>query len=226
MSLKPIAVPTTPSLPDLLDLEAVELPDGGELRELELEEHRGEGSDLEQVRALRVKLCDSRLEGLGLTGRLESLVVRDCVLERCDLSNVDAAADAEVRRIVSSGSKWIGLAFTGGELCDARFEGDSFRLASFAHARLKRVVFKGVDLREAAFVGCELDSVVFEGCALAGANFQGAQIRDCAIRGSSLKGVLGVGSLRGARMPWSEVVASTRELAAGLGIAIEDPDDN
>lgn len=46
--------------------------------------------------------------------------------------------------------------------------------------------------------------------------------RLCAIRGTALDGVLGIESLRGVRMPWGDVLASTAALAAGLGITIED----
>jgi hypothetical protein len=41
------------------------------------------------------------------------------------------------------------------------------------------------------------------------------------MRGSSLEGVVGVESLRGLTMPWSDLVASTGALAAAAGITIE-----
>ncbi|HEX3615671.1 MAG TPA: hypothetical protein VHU61_03970 [Solirubrobacteraceae bacterium] len=41
------------------------------------------------------------------------------------------------------------------------------------------------------------------------------------MRGSSLEGVVGVESLRGLTMPWSDLVASTAALAAAAGITIE-----
>ena len=49
----------------------------------------------------------------------------------------------------------------------------------------------------------------------------GAKLRDCVIRGSSLDQVLGVESLSGVSMPWSDVVGSAAALASALGIAIE-----
>jgi hypothetical protein len=41
------------------------------------------------------------------------------------------------------------------------------------------------------------------------------------MRGSSLEDVIGVESLRGLTMPWSDVVSSAGALAAAAGIEIE-----
>jgi uncharacterized protein YjbI with pentapeptide repeats len=71
-----------------------------------------------------------------------------------------------------------------------------------------------------------LDHVEFSDCRLAGTDFRGAMLSACAIRGSSLDGVLGIDSLRGVRMPWSDIVASVAALAAGLGIQVESDDDD
>lgn len=70
-------------------------------------------------------------------------------------------------------------------------------------------------------MNARLDGVEFIDCRLAGADFRSARLNACAIRGSSLDGVLGIDSLRGLRMPWSDVVASVAALAAGLGIEVE-----
>jgi hypothetical protein len=54
-----------------------------------------------------------------------------------------------------------------------------------------------------------------------GADFRGARLRMCAMRGSSLDGVMGVESLRGLRMPWTDVLDSAAALAAAVGIVVE-----
>ena len=68
-----------------------------------------------------------------------------------------------------------------------------------------------------------LEAVEFVDCRLAGADFRGARVRASAIRGASLDGVLGVESLRGLRMPWSDAIASAGAMAAALGIAMDRP---
>ncbi len=61
----------------------------------------------------------------------------------------------------------------------------------------------------------------FEGCDLTGADFRGARLKECTIRGTSLDAVVGVESLRGLTMPWTDLVGSVAALAAALGIAVE-----
>ncbi len=83
------------------------------------------------------------------------------------------------------------------------------------------MAFEDVNLREASFMETQLTSVSFTGCDLVGADFRGARVKDCTIRGASLDEVVGVESLRGLRMPWSDLVGSVAALAAALGIGVE-----
>ena len=69
-----------------------------------------------------------------------------------------------------------------------------------------------------------LEAVEFLNCKLAGADFRGATVGGCAIRGTSLEGVLGVDSMRGLRIPWSDALASAGAIAAALGIVIRTID--
>lgn len=94
-------------------------------------------------------------------------------------------------------------------------------LASFALAGLQNVVFERVNLAEASFMEARMQAVQFIDCTLTGTDFRGARLSRCAIRGSSLEDVLGVESLSGLQMPWSDLVASAGALAAALGIDVE-----
>ena len=94
-------------------------------------------------------------------------------------------------------------------------------LSSFAHCALRRVTFEDVNLCEASFLETQLTSVSFTGCELTGTDFRGARVKDCTISGSSLDAVVGVESLRGLTMPWSDLVGSVAALAAALGIGVE-----
>jgi len=102
-----------------------------------------------------------------------------------------------------------------------RVLGGTMMLCSFAHSALRRVSFENVNLQEASFLETQLTSVSFDGCELTGADFRGARLKRCTIRGSSLDGVLGVESLRGLTMPWSDLLGSVAALAAALGIGVE-----
>ena len=67
-----------------------------------------------------------------------------------------------------------------------------------------------------------LKDVLFERCDLQAAMFSGAALTRTELRRCILAGVQGVEALRGARMPWPDVVENGPVFAAGLGIAIID----
>lgn len=217
--------PAPPNAPASDELEPAELPGGGEVREIDLAEALVDHAGREAVTTTRVAIEESELRAVALgEGTVNDFLIRDTRLRGCDLSNV-AARRGEIRRVASVESKLIGFALIEGELGDARFEGGSAMLSSFAHAKLRRVEFHGVNLREAVFVSAELDSVLFQDCDLTGADFRGAQLRNCVIRGSSLDGVSGVESMRGLAMPWPELLDSAGTMAAALGISVDEEED-
>jgi uncharacterized protein YjbI with pentapeptide repeats len=109
----------------------------------------------------------------------------------------------------------------GGHVHDLTVADSSLALASFAFAKLRNVVFERVDLAEASFMEAHLDAVEFVDRKLFSADFRGVKMNDCAIRGSSLDGVFGEPCLEGVAMPWADVLASARALAAGLSIVVE-----
>ena len=81
-------------------------------------------------------------------------------------------------------------------------------------------------LADARLLGCDLSNIrarrgAIRRVELTGADFRGARLKRCTIRGSSLDGVLGVESLRGLTMPWSDLLGSVAALAAALGIGVE-----
>ena len=143
----------------------------------------------------------------------------DCELVGCDLANV-VARGAAMRRVELRTARLTGLAWTEGELQDVAFRDCRADLASFADTRLLRVVFEGCVLREADLQGASLQSVRFQDCDLSGADLTGAHMTRCELRGCVLDGLKGVASLRGAAMPWPDVVGAAGTLAAALGIAV------
>lgn len=212
--------PATIARPELPELEPRELAGGG-LEELELSEALVERAGRDPIAARRVRVGESELRGLTIgEGTVFELALHDARLVGCDLSNVHVRR-GELRRVELTDSRLVGFAIGEGTLEDVRVAGGSAMLGSFAHTTLRRVVFERVNLRDVSFIESKLTSVGFEDCELAGADFRGARLKGCSIRGASLDGVIGVESLRGVTMPWSDLVASTHALAAALGIAIE-----
>ena len=216
-------VPSHIDPPDLPDLEPqpLTLDDAGALS---LDGALVETPSPDTVRAARVVIKESELRGVAFQAPSASaLELRDVRLSGCDLSNVEAP-EPSIWRVDVSDSRMLGFRAAGGDVRDLRVTNSSLVLATFAFAQLRNVIFDRVDLSEASFMDARLEHVEFIDCRLAGADFRGATLRTSAIRGSSLDGVLGIDSLRGVRMPWSDIVASVAALAAGLGIQVESDD--
>ena len=169
-----------------------------------------------------VRFDDEELTGAPLpAGRPIRLVLSDVVLRGCDLSNV-VAPGAALGHVRVQGTRALGLSLEEATLRDVELLDCAASLASFARATLRDVRFERCDLREASFQGARLLRVELVDCELGEADFRDADTVDCALRGCSLESVLGIGSLRGCRMPWSDVVASAGAFAAELGTEVED----
>lgn len=185
-----------------------------------------EPSDSPPERARSIGITESELRGITLQSEPGcALRLRDVRMRGCELSNVDAA-EASLSRVEISSSRMLGFRVPGAELRDVRIVDCALGLASFAFARLRNVHFEGADLSEASFLEAQMDGVAFIDCRLGGTDFRRARLTATAIRGTSLDGVLGIDSLRGLRMPWSDVVASAAALATALGIVSESDDAN
>jgi uncharacterized protein YjbI with pentapeptide repeats len=60
--------------------------------------------------------------------------------------------------------------------------------------------------------------VRFEDCDLTEADLTGVRIDGCELRGCTLDGLAGVERLRGAAMPWADLVGNAALFATALGI--------
>ncbi len=216
-----MAARDTVQAPDLPELEPHELRAVSADDELVLLGALIERDTPEPLHPRRVRIRESELHGLVLeTERAAGLDLLDVVLHDCGLSNVDGRGGS-IRRVEIERSRLVGFNLSEGKARDLRVTDSSLELASFALAGLQNVVFERVNLAEASFMETRMQGVQFIDCTLTGADFRGARLTRCVIRGSSLEDVLGVESLRGLQMPWSDVVASAGALAAALGIDVE-----
>lgn len=143
----------------------------------------------------------------------------DARVENADFSN---------RRFLRSSIRRIELhlcRLTGIELAEATWNDVVLTdcradFAGFRQAKLTRVVFRDCRLEEADFAGAKVTDVVFERCELRRASFAGCRVERVDLIGCTLAEVVGVESLRGARMPWGDILENAPLFAQGLGIQV------
>jgi uncharacterized protein YjbI with pentapeptide repeats len=143
---------------------------------------------------------DARIENADFSNRrfLRSSI-RRIELHLCRLTGVELAE-----------ATWNDVVLTD---CRADFGG-------FRHAKLRRVAFRDCRLEEADFGGAALTDVVFEGCDLRRASFAACRIERVELSGCTLTELAGIESLRGARMPWDDLLENAPLFARGLGIEV------
>jgi uncharacterized protein YjbI with pentapeptide repeats len=147
------------------------------------------------------------------------------------------AADARIEngefanaRVVRSSLRRVELhlcRMTGAELAEAAWTDvvvtDSrLDLAGLRYARFERVAFRDCRLEEADFAGAAFRDVVFERCALPRASFAGSTNERLRLVGCDLSALVGADALRGAQLPWNDVLQNAPLFAHALGIEILD----
>ena len=152
--------------------------------------------------------------------------------------SLDDAADARIEYADFSNQRFLGSSIRRTELHLCRLTGIEVAeavwndvvltdcradFAGFRHAKLTRVVFRDCRLEEADFAAAGLTDVVFERCELRRASFAGCRLERVELSRCKLTELTGVASLRGARMPWGDLLENAPLFAQGLGIeVIED----
>jgi len=180
------------------------------------------GGDLSERAAADLRLQDVRLRNLDLTGtEAPGLTLTDAIVAGGSWANLRAVRGTLIRVEVAE-LRATGADFNEAALKDLSFTDTRLDLASFRFAKLERVVFRDCRLEEADFMGAALGSVRFERCNLAAASFVDATCERCELRDCELADLQGIEGLRGARMPWNEVIQVAGQLAAATGIAVVD----
>lgn len=165
-------------------------------------------------------MSEARLIDADLSGaRLRGLRLADVVIERGNLANL-VAPEGSMRRVVVNGARLTGLQLTRGTIGDAVFRDCRIDLATFAGTTFERVAFEGCILVQAELREALLRSVRFDHCDLTEADLTGLRLDGCELRSCTLDGVVALERLRGAAMPWSDIVGHAGELAAALGIRV------
>jgi uncharacterized protein YjbI with pentapeptide repeats len=128
-----------------------------------------------------------------------------------------SAVRAELRRCRLTGAE-----LAEGSLSDVTFDECRVDLVGLRHAQLERVVFRDCRMGECDFYGSALKDVLFERCELREATFSDCTLQRVEFRGCDLTGARGAEALRGARMPWSDIVDNAALFAAVVGIELVD----
>jgi uncharacterized protein YjbI with pentapeptide repeats len=147
--------------------------------------------------------------------------LEDAVATDLDWANRSArrlgALRAEVRRCRLTGTELAEAALIDVTFTDCRLD-----LVGLRMAKLERVVFRDCRMEECDFYTATLKDVLFENCQLRRARFSGAKVKRVELRGCELEGLEGIEALRGARIPWNDVLQNAPLFASALGLEIVD----
>jgi uncharacterized protein YjbI with pentapeptide repeats len=124
------------------------------------------------------------------------------------------------RRVALRRCRLTGAELAEATLGDVTFDECRIDLTGLRHAKLERVVFRDCRMGEFDLYGASLADVLFERCDLREATFSGATMRRVELRGCELAGARGAEALRGARMPWNDILQNAALFAGVVGIEI------
>ena len=223
--MPPPTRPITPEAPDLAAelpaaaLDAAQVENGGSWSQLRVSD-----ADLPGLAATGLSFREVALARVDLAGgRLINLAFADVDLDTCNLATIDARSGS-MRRGNGRGCRLSGLLWTEGALRDVTLSDCAIDLASFAAATVEHVVFERCILRQTDFQDADLRLVSFVDCDLTDADLSGARLAHCELRGCTLDGLRGAASLRGAAMPWADIVAAAGTFADAVGVRVLDAD--
>jgi uncharacterized protein YjbI with pentapeptide repeats len=123
----------------------------------------------------------------------------------------------ELRRCRLTGAELVEATLSDVTFVDCRLD-----LVGLRIAKLERVVFRECRMAECDFADASLTDVLFEQCELREATVGGVKLKRVELRGCDLTGLRGAEALRGARMPWNDVLENGPLFAAALGVEIID----
>jgi uncharacterized protein YjbI with pentapeptide repeats len=211
--LRPPAPPRLPAQFEALDLASGVLVDEARLEDVALHGIVPPGTV-----ARSAGIAGARVGGSLARARLPALHLRDAEVG-VDLANLDAHK-AELHRVVLGDCRLTGAQLVEASIRDVTFLRCRLDLAVLAGATLERVVLCDCVLNEASFEQALMRDVRFERCELAGATLTRLRLQRVVLTECRLSGLHDLGDLRGARMPWPDLVENAAALAGALGIEV------
>ena len=146
----------------------------------------------------------------------------DLTVEGADWANSRPLRGMEARRVELRSCRLTGAELVEASVSDVTFDDCRLDLVSLRFAKLERVVFRDCRMSECDLYEASLKDVLFERCELREATFSSATLQRVELRGCDLTGLRGVEALRGARMPWNDVLENAPLFATAVGIEIID----
>jgi len=145
----------------------------------------------------------------------------DAAASGLDLAN-RSARGLSLLRVDVGRCRLTGSELAESTLTDVTFDDCRLDLVGLRLARLERVVFRNCRMAECDFYGATLVDVLFDRCELREAELTEARLTRVELSGCDLRGLRGAEALRGARMPWNDVLENAPLFAAALGIELAD----
>jgi uncharacterized protein YjbI with pentapeptide repeats len=145
----------------------------------------------------------------------------DAIVQDVDAANL-RNPHLDLRRVVVRGCRLTGAELAESTFVDVAFEDCRLDLAALRFAQLERVVFRDCRMNECDLYDAVLKDVLLERCDLREATLTGMKAERVELRACALAGARGADALRGARMPWNDVIENAAVFATALGIEIVD----
>jgi uncharacterized protein YjbI with pentapeptide repeats len=203
------------------DLAAIWLEDEDRIERADLA-----GSAPPDLRARNVTIEDTRITGSLAGAKLQDLHLHDAVIDGADLANVDLKG-AHLSRLTITRTRLTGAQLIGATLQDVTLTDCRLDFAVLAEARLDRVILRNTVLSEGTLEQAQLRDVRFDRCDLTRASLGQSQHTRVELHGCRLNEVRSLSDLRGAALPYPDLVDQAANMAHALGIRVAtDPDED
>ncbi|HSX27952.1 MAG TPA: pentapeptide repeat-containing protein [Candidatus Saccharimonadales bacterium] len=165
---------------------------------------------------------DSLLERVSFTeAKIDKLSLSDTVVKTSDFSAARCSGGSFIRvRFV--GGRLSGIDLSRSLLKDVVFEGCKLDMANFRFAKLERVQFIECNLTETDFQAAELVDVNFTSSHLERTEFGQCKVKNVDARQAELLDIRGWQDLKGLKIDSLQLVMIAPQLAANIGITVED----
>jgi uncharacterized protein YjbI with pentapeptide repeats len=177
------------------------------------------GAAQPDLRARNVTIEDARIRGALAGAHLHDLHLHDAELDGADLANVDLRR-AHLSRLTIRDARLTGAQLAEATLQDVTLVGCRLDFAVLAQARLDRVLLRDTALTEATLEQAQLRDVRFESCDLTRASLGQSTHLRVELHRCRLAEVRSLADLKGAAMPYPDLVDQAPQLAAALGIRV------
>ena len=146
----------------------------------------------------------------------------DVTIDGADWANSRPVRGLDARRAELRTCRLTGSDLGEARLSDVTFADCRLDLVNLRFAKLERVVFRDCRMAECDFSEASLKDVLFERCELREATISAATLERVEFRGCDLAGLRGAEALRGARMPWGDIIENAALFAHVTGVEIVD----